>query len=371
MGVLNDAALIRVYFENLGDVFFIVTGSVVMLWLGWTLARSLGSDEDGEPRRQAVQPRAAWSKLTPVLRGRRAMALALGVIWLIDGVLQAQPVMVTRSFVSTVLGAAAHGNPSWLYHAVLFGSHLWQSNPIVANIGATFLQIGLGALILFGPDRIWGRVGLILSIVWSVAVWFFGEGLGGTLAGGASAITGAPGAALLYALAAAALLLPVRRWENGQVMAWSRNTLAALWLLSAGLQLQAQFFTASGLTDLFSMAAYMQQPGWMAAPILHFMIFTAGSPVQANVLLASMMAAYGVLVLRLRVQPLAIFSVVWLLFIWWIGQDFGGIVSGSATDLNAGIIWALLLVPVLVRPRWQPRVFRTLAAKPIAESAGD
>ena len=47
---------------------------------------------------------------------------------------------------------------------------------------------------------------LAASIAWALAVWWLGEGLGGVLTGAASPVTGAPGAALLYALAAVLLL---------------------------------------------------------------------------------------------------------------------------------------------------------------------
>jgi hypothetical protein len=51
-------------------------------------------------------------------------------------------------------------------------------------------------------------------IVWSVAVWWFGAGLGGVLTGGANPLTGAPGAVILYALAAVLLWPPAHNQQK-------------------------------------------------------------------------------------------------------------------------------------------------------------
>src|SRR6201999_1959464 len=48
------------------------------------------------------------------------------------------------------------------------------------------------------------------SILWSLGVWWFGEGLGGVLNGAASPLNGAPGAVIIYALLAV-LLWPAER----------------------------------------------------------------------------------------------------------------------------------------------------------------
>jgi hypothetical protein len=42
-------------------------------------------------------------------------------------------------------------------------------------------------------------------VVWALAVWWLGEGLGGVLTGAASPVAGAPGAVILYALLAVLL----------------------------------------------------------------------------------------------------------------------------------------------------------------------
>ena len=44
------------------------------------------------------------------LEARRKLQLALGVIWVLDGILQFQPAMFTKTF-PDMLAGSAHGNP--------------------------------------------------------------------------------------------------------------------------------------------------------------------------------------------------------------------------------------------------------------------
>jgi hypothetical protein len=72
-------------------------------------------------------------------------------------------------------------------------------------------QLALGAGLLF---RRTARAALAGTIAWGLAVWWLGEGLGGILGSATSSpLTGAPGAAVLYALLVLLALAfwPVRR----------------------------------------------------------------------------------------------------------------------------------------------------------------
>src|SRR6201996_8899198 len=137
---------------------------------------------------------------------RRALQLGLAAVWLLDGVLQYQPFMYTRAF-AQMLGAGAAGNPAVIarpvtWDATLVSHHLALLNSVFATI-----QLLLGLGIAFRPTV---RVALAASVAWSVAVWWFGEGLGGVLNGGANPLSGAPGAVIIYALIAV-LLWPADR----------------------------------------------------------------------------------------------------------------------------------------------------------------
>src|SRR3984885_3015855 len=124
------------------------------------------------------------------LDGRRALQLGLAAVWLLDGVLQYQPFMYTKAF-AQMLGSTAAGNPSVIarpvtWDASLVGDHLVLHNTVIAT-----LQLLLGLGIAFRPTV---RVALAASVAWSLGVWWFGEGLGGVLNGGAGPLNGGPGA---------------------------------------------------------------------------------------------------------------------------------------------------------------------------------
>ena len=158
------------------------------------------------PYRAAGQARRRDSARRREAGCKAGAPAGLAAIWLLDGVLQYQPFMYTRAF-AQMLGAAAEGNPPVIarpitWDATLVGHHLVLLNTIFATI-----QLLLGLGIAFRPTV---RLALAASIAWSLGVWWFGEGLGGVLNGGADPLSGGPGAVIIYALIAV-LLWPADR----------------------------------------------------------------------------------------------------------------------------------------------------------------
>ena len=156
----------------------------------------------GDP---VARPVAAHERVA-ALDPRRALQLALGALWLLDGMLQFQPSMFGHGF-AQLLAGSAQGNPAVVarpitWSAGLIGHHVAALNAIFA---ASQLLLGLG--IAWRPAV---KLALTASVAWSLAVWWLGEGLGGVLAGTASPVDGAPGAVLLYGLLAV-LLWPADR----------------------------------------------------------------------------------------------------------------------------------------------------------------
>ena len=141
----------------------------------------------------AVTP-ADW----PTPDARRRLQLALGALWLLDAILQYQPVMFTRAF-SQMLAAAAQGNPAFVSRPILWNAQLVGQHPVAINTAFATIQLLLALGIAWRPTV---RVALGASIVWALGVWWFGEGLGGVLTGTASPVSGAPGPVILYALLA-------------------------------------------------------------------------------------------------------------------------------------------------------------------------
>ena len=121
---------------------------------------------------------------------RRVLQLLLAATWLLDGLLQYQSFMYTAAFAQMLEGTAA-GNPGVIARPVNWNAALVEHHLVLLNTVFATIQLLLGLGIAYRPTV---RLALAASIAWSLAVWWFGEGLGGVLSGAASPVSGAPGA---------------------------------------------------------------------------------------------------------------------------------------------------------------------------------
>ena len=137
---------------------------------------------------------------------RRALQLGLAGVWLLDALLQYQPVMFTRAF-GQMLAETAAGNPGVIARPISWDAALVEHHAVALNAVFATIQLLLGLGIALRPLT---RFALAASVAWSLAVWWLGEGLGGVLNGTANPVSGAPGAVILYALLAV-LLWPADR----------------------------------------------------------------------------------------------------------------------------------------------------------------
>jgi hypothetical protein len=152
----------------------------------------------------AVSRSAAAHDGVAALDVRRRLQLLLAGLWLLDGVLQLQSAMFTRQF-PAMLAESAAGQPGAVAGPVTWAARLITEHPAPANAAFAALQIALGLGLAWRPAV---RPALAGSVIWGLAVWWLGEGLGGLLTGTASPVDGAPGAALLYAVTAVLLWPP-------------------------------------------------------------------------------------------------------------------------------------------------------------------
>ena len=156
----------------------------------------------GDP---VARPAAAHERVA-ALDPRRALQLALGALWLLDGMLQFQPSMFGHGF-PQMLAGSAQGNPAVVARPITWSAGLIGHHVVALNAVFAVSQLLLGLGIAWRPAV---KLALAGSVAWSLAVWWLGEGLGGVLAGTASPVDGAPGAVLLYGLLAV-LLWPADR----------------------------------------------------------------------------------------------------------------------------------------------------------------
>lgn len=283
---------------------------------------------------------------SPGTDARRVLQLILAATWLLDGLLQYQSSMYSPMF-GEMIGDSATGNPGVIaspisWNAVLVEHHLVLLNTVFATI-----QLLLGLGIAYRPTV---RVALAASIAWSLGVWWFGEGLGGVLSGGASPVNGGPGAVILYALLA--------------VLLWPADRPGVTAPFVAARAVGAPVARLLWLTLWGSLAYFALTPANRAPQALHDMIvgMTGGEPgwvtglenhaaalLDHQGLAASIVLAVALIVIAAGAflpPPLArgalILALVVAAFIWVFGQAFGQILTGGATDPNSAPLLALL-----------------------------
>ncbi len=276
---------------------------------------------------------------------RRLLQLGLAGIWLLDALLQYQSFMFTRGF-SQMLGGTASGNPGVVaspidWNATLVGHHLVLLNSIFATV-----QLLLAIGIAWRPTV---RLALAASVAWALGVWWFGEGLGLVLTSGASPLNGAPGAVVVYALLAV-LLWPADRGTAAPftaARAVGAPAARALWLV---LWLSLAYFALlpgnRAPQALNGMIAGMEsgEPGWLAAIDRNAAALVAHQGLAASIVLAAALViiAVGVYLPPPAAKGTLVLAIVVAAVIWVVGEAFGTILAGGATDPNSGPLLALL-----------------------------
>ena len=327
---------------------------------------------------------AAAHELVAALDPRRALQLALGALWLLDGMLQFQPSMFGRGF-PQMLAGSAQGNPAVVARPITWSADLIGHHVVALNAVFAAIQLLLGLGIAWRPAV---KLALAGSVAWSLAVWWLGEGLGGVLAGTASPLNGAPGPVLLYALLAVLLWPadrhPAARAPNLGDPTVRAPTVRAATVRAATVRAPAAPSTAAravgrrvaqacwlvvwlGLAALALLPASRAvgrtiadttpgEPAWLAWTDAH-----AASALTRHGLLAAVVLAVVLVIvasgpfLPRRAARAVIVLAVALAAALWLAQGLGGILTGSATDPDTGPLLALL----------------ALAFWPLASSAGE
>lgn len=276
----------------------------------------------------------------------RKIQVALGLLWLLDGALQLQPFMFGRGFAEQIIAPTAEGQPPVVAGGVHWATTLILTHPAVYDAVFAAIQIALGIGLLV-PATV--RLALAASIGWALGVWYFGEGLGGIASGHAMMLTGAPGAALLYAVLAVGLW---PRGRNFAVAPWISIAWAILWIGSAIFNLLPGQNSTAALTRAVNSNAD-GSPGWLAAIDHHTATGLGGSGwglVAGLVLLQLVIGVGGLLRGGARVVAAWAGALVSLAF-WVVGQSFGELYSGQATDPSTAVV--VVLFAVALRPSSQ------------------
>ena len=290
---------------------------------------------------------------------RRALQLLLAVVWLLDGLLQFQPFMYSTAF-GQLLAGTAPGNPGFIARPITWDATLVNHHLALVNTLFATIQLLLGLGIAFRPTV---RLALGASIVWALGVWWLGEGLGGVLNGTANPFTGAPGAVIIYALLAV-LLWPAARDAAGRDPATrafaaaravgapvARVLWAVLWLSFAYFALLPANRAPQAMHDAIA-GMVSGDPAWLAAVERNAASLVAQQGLAASIAfaVAFVVIAVGVFLPRPYARAAVILALVVSAVIWVVGEAFGMILVGGATDPNSGPLLALLALSF-----WPPR----------------
>src|SRR3984893_9827569 len=284
---------------------------------------------------------------------RQLLRIGFGLLWIFDGILQAQPKMAV-GLPSQVIGPTAASSPAWVQHLANLGGTTWSYHPMQAGASAVWIQVGIGIWLITAARGTWSRLAGMVSVGWGLVVLVFGESFGGIFAPGLTWLFGAPGAAGIYAVAGALIALPERAWRTRRL---GRRALAGTGLFLAGMAvLQAWpgrgFWqgTSHGqpgtLTGMIQTMSQTSQPGFLASWVNAFGTFDAAHGFAVNLFVVAALALTGAAFLSGQprlIRPAVIAFTALCLADWVLIEDFG-FFGGLGTDPNSMIPMALLAI---------------------------
>ena len=359
----------------------VVAALLSVLALCWLAAREFGLPASIR-RAQSLPARTRQSAVATEPTARRLLRIGFGVIWIVDGLLQAQPGMAA-GLPAQVIEPTAASSPDWVQHVVNWAGTTWSFHPVQAGAAAVWIQIGIGAWLIAAPSGWTSRLAGLVSAGWGIVVWVFGEAFGGIFAPGLTFLFGAPGAVLFYCAAGLLIALPPPRWRAAQ---FGRTMLAGLGLFFAGMTiLQAwpgrgfwqgsQHGRPGSLAAMAKSMAVIPQPRVFAAIANWFAALDSAHGFAVNVIAVLVLALVsgGFLAGRPRlVRPALVLLLALCLADWLLIEDLG-FFGGLGTDPNSMIPVALLAIAGYLTLTACPAALPVLAgpvaiAEPAAES---
>jgi len=311
------------------------------------LALTIAAIVWGRVRR--APPRGGEEPVRAEPRARRFLRLSFALLWIADGLLQAQPRM-PAGFLGTVREETS--GAAWLADVLDPLARAWTRHPVVADAAAVCVQVGLGLLLLVARRGPLARAVAWAVMGWSLVVWGLGEGLGGLLHPGATWASGAPGAVVVYGIAAALLLLPWQGWTSGRAPLLARRAAAGFLGIAAVLQALPSegAWTAAGASAPFAAGAAQTQPVVFAWPFETLAGAASRHPGLVNGITVALVAAAAAGLWWSGRRTVVVAALVLCGATWWLAQDFG-VLGGLATDPDTALPLGLLIASAL--PGWR------------------
>jgi cytochrome oxidase Cu insertion factor (SCO1/SenC/PrrC family) len=342
----NDPTITAAFSSALRHQLLLVIAIALVVSLAWGYLR-------------ATQLRRAGGRTLPLTAyaeplGRRVLRIGFGLLWVLDGVLQAQPAM-PLGMTSQVIQPGAVGSPGWVQHLVASVSSVWNYHPVVAAAATVWIQAGIGIWLLMAARGRWSRLAGVAAAVWGLIVWVFGESFGGILAPGLTWLFGAPGAVLFYVLAGVLIALPERAWSSDRIGRLSTASMGVFFVGMAVLQAWPGrgFWQGSArhgggtLTSMVHEMGATPQPHVFASMVSWFGRVVAAHGFATNLAVVVFLAVAGLSLVIGRPAAALRWAVVVTCIValadWVLVEDLG-FFGGVGTDPNSMIPMIVLLV---------------------------
>jgi cytochrome oxidase Cu insertion factor (SCO1/SenC/PrrC family) len=340
-----------------------------LLGLAWVTVRTWtpAAAEAGAGTRGPVLAEPAW---------RQVLRIGFGLLWVFDGILQAQPKMAV-GLPSQVIEPIAASSPRWVQQVVNWAGTNWSYHPMQAGAASVWIQVGIGIWLLVAVRGPLSRLAGLASVGWGLVVWVFGESFGGIFAPGLTWLFGAPGAVLIYAVAGALIALPERtwrsRWLGRAMMGGTGAFLIGMAVLQAWPGRGFWQGTAGGqpgtLAGMTGSMAQTSQPGFLSAWVNAFTAFDEAHGFAVNLVVVAALAVTGAVFLSGRprlIRPVLAGFTVLCLADWVLVEDLG-FLGGLGTDPNSMIPFVLLATAGYLAVARAPAV--VAATEPAAAAA--
>lgn len=346
----DNPTIVSAFHQELFRQGVVVAAIALAVAAAWALLRSA----------QLRQARAAVTEALPLscaaleATGRRLVRVGFALLWLFDGLLQAQAAM-PLGVPSKVIQPAAASSPAWVQHVDEALARFWSYHPVAVPAAAVWAQVGLGIWLLAASRGTWSRLAGVGSMVWGLLVWVGGEAFGQVFASGQSWLYGLPGSVMFYCAGGLLIALPEHAWSSPRLGRLVLRAMGAFWLGMALLQAwpgrgfwEGQRSSGSNAGQLASMVKQMAataQPRVLSSWLRAFASFDAAHGWGVNLFVVVALAGVGLLLLSGR-RSLAAAGVAAGLVLcaatWVLVQDLG-FLGGLGTDPNSMIPNALLI----------------------------
>ena len=149
---VSDPAVVAAFKAALvhqGLIALLIFGLLGLAWItlraGLPAAAAAGTGPAAAPEAAAAAAAEAEAGSAPAWR--RLLRIGFGLLWVFDGILQAQTKMAV-GLPSQVIEPTAAASPGWVQRLVNVGGTTWSYHPMQAGASAVWIQVGIGIWLL-------------------------------------------------------------------------------------------------------------------------------------------------------------------------------------------------------------------------------